>query len=553
MDEFILKMGFNADAEKRGTEDMLSRQRKAARDYTGFWKTALEEREAAEVKHAVRQAERDNLARRLWRERSAERTATIAAEAKLQERLATEAAAETAATTLAIEKEKNRVSIQMARGAAAEKAALGEGALAAASAQVIMQRGSGMFGSIESAAEGAAAGGGLKAANKAGHSMATAMREVQVLIHEGLRGNFKRMIGSASILASALGVLGTIIAGLIVTLPLTLLVGYKGYQLSKALGYEKQSGKDLTKKDHEVAEEVRKRIGELKTAGKLSDHDATEYLRQLENPSNENVNSVLGSINKLQKDGSASELEKAAQKKRSEHRKVLDHVAEEQKELDNLNAKERTKKEIIADEGDKIGRIAYWKEQIRGLDRSSLEYAQGYSNMLDAQVALEKDKLDAKKMQAEEDRKAKEKAAEMTSMAREAANNIARINQANSVYPTIGELAKKRRSPFSWIARDIQQQQREQIRLREFGSDYDYFDQNSLSWQHHSNATAIQQTVDRIGRDRNVLEGSGVIAPELKLEATIRNTNAILAKMALAGGTPDAIQKAITAALNDDR
>lgn len=203
--------------------------------------------------------------------------------------------------------------------------------------------------------------------------------------------------------------------------------------------------------------------------------------------------------------------------------------------------------ERIAGQTDGKKRIELLK-QIAGLehDIKGAPY-EGLSESETAQLRLDLEKkiTEEKNLQKNIDDEAKNDA-------REAANNIARITTANSMYPSIGQIARTRRSPFSGVARDIEQAQREQMHIRAYDSDYDYFNQNTLSWEHHSKASALQQNINRIAGDRRTLENAGVVSPELSLEKIERNTNALVTKLSGLGLSQQAIQNAITAALNND-
>jgi hypothetical protein len=85
-EEIKIKLGFNAEAVTRGTNDLLDKQKRAANDYVNFWKKAISDRERAEIDYDVRAAARANKAAKLTRvravvqaERAAVRDAEIAA------------------------------------------------------------------------------------------------------------------------------------------------------------------------------------------------------------------------------------------------------------------------------------------------------------------------------------------------------------------------------------------------------------------------------------------------------------------------------------------
>jgi len=483
-EEIRIRLGFQADAVTRGTQAMLGQQKKSALDYVAFWKKATDEREASE----------------------------IAAQEKLS------------AIALAGEKERNRVSIAMARASAVEKSAARTAYFEEQAAQAAIARGSGAFGSLEAGAEGAAIAGtlagGAKELGREMHGSATALREVQVLIHEGLRGNFKRMIGSASILASAMGVLGLVMTGLAITLPLTAFVGYKAWETFKARGEAEQSGKDLDKRMEDATEIARRRIEELVRTKVIDAKQKNSFDLQLKDGGLANVSSVLDQVNKLALSIPAAEQKTAREK---EIGRIDEENSSASKELDNLTKKTRTMAELNADIAEKTRNIAILKERISVAQDGTVGKANAELNVTLNQIELEKDKLELKQQQDKLNSAA-------TDLARRIGQNERKIDEQGAEFPTIEKLAK-RRGYFGNLAREFERAKADQINARENATDIDYFDEHTLQNVHISRADQIRAAQTRENAARGKLEDANVIAPELNLQKLVENTNAMIAKL----------------------
>lgn len=164
-EEVLLRLGFDASAVKRGTMAMMDQQKKAASDYTSFWKKAISEREQMEVQADVRAASRSNRARALQRQRHTERTEQWKKELNTQRTVVREA------------KNLGGVALEnLARNVGGGRGGSGHGGM-----------------------------GGMNS---------TAMREMVTIAREASRGNLSRIPGSLSILLQSMGKLGPILSAL---------------------------------------------------------------------------------------------------------------------------------------------------------------------------------------------------------------------------------------------------------------------------------------------------------------------------------------------------
>lgn len=279
--------------------------------------------------------------------------------------------------------------------------------------------------------------GGMKAAGHAGTSYATALREAQVLVHEGLRGNFKRMIGSASILASSMGLLAP---ALLIVAGLAAIVGPSAWRTYKAFEESKQSGKDLDKKTGDQVEPLKKTVDELNKIGKISDKQAEEYRRQLEHPTYENVSAIMGATNKLI-GGDHKSLEKTARE------------FDEQKRLDE----EHLKNVMAIGHVEQTG-FAKWQNdqyqrlqlvgQLQNLEKGSIAYKQKILEIDQKDKEIAEDK-------ASIDKAAAENAAARANLKSEFDLHTSEIHQheMDKFLPTLQEL---HHGKFSGTARQIE-------------------------------------------------------------------------------------------------
>ena len=381
-EEFLMRMGFNADAVTRGTTDMLARQRRASQEYVGFWQAAMKEREISEIASAEK----------------------IAAE------------------RLAIEKVAAAQSFALYEANMANKKALDEAWMAERAAQLEIAGGSGAFGSIESAAAGTAASsaaGSLKSMAHEGGKFAGILRESSVLVREGMRGNFNRMIGSFSILAGMIsGIVMPIVIGT------AIVTGFSGYKTYKAYTESKESESDLKEKYQDLAGDLRSRVEAMKKTGVLSEKDADHYLKELKKPTYENVSDIQNVTNKL-----LAKQEKAEQIDAFDER-----IKKAQEEADAINEKERNAAEYGKDEQQRLKQNAYLKGQIAKLDKDSVESAHLQSIIAENNLQIEKDKVkvrqEIEKLQGKEENiRAKMDA------------NKKKLSESAAEYPALSDLA----------------------------------------------------------------------------------------------------------------
>lgn len=537
-------MGLDPRAVQSATDVIMAGQKKAAMEYVDFWSAALNKREASEIATANRIKDE----------------------------------------TLATERAKNTASIAMARARVAEELAMQKAA--AVEAAEIQGAGnvSGGFGSIESnigktvggevihsvvhgAEFGAGAAGTGYAFNKAGkligaidkdgkiikgaeeagkglaevgkeaHVNSTAIRETFVLIREGLRGNFTRMIGSFSILAQSLKVLGSVLAGLAFDIPVIIYGGVEFFRMRAAIANEKLIGKNVESQTHDNAESNRRIIEAMQRAGILSESDAQNYSRVLMHPTQQNVGTIQ------------RELSIKAQGMTLEQIKLIPEIKKEMARLDKEHQKKMFEfyhadadihTRLLSDEIQRHNIM----EAMAELQKDSIAYKQKQLELDDANRAIQQDQTELAKQKAEADKTAAEKQAEMnnqaTNLSRRIGQNDRELAQQEAVYPTIEDLAGRRftrrlsraygaggrfdlGSGNGWLAQTAQDYERSKYQQQ-----YD---------RTYGNLDAAEGDRQRMIADRNFLIKSEAASPQLQFEKMLENTDAMRAHLqSLVGG-----------------
>ena len=244
----------------------------------------------------------------------------------------------------------NDLSLARMRANLAEKAALNKAWMEEQAAQSVIAGGSGGYGSgfktaeqiaaeggesaVASGAAGQLAGAGLREAGKEAHGFAGILRETAVLFREGFRGNFTRMIGSASLLLGMMGTLAVSIA-----LPLAAILAIPGWRTWQAHKAENESAKRLQEKVNFQAEIQRQHVKELYKHGMIGRSEEERLQQQLEHPDADALTSVRDSTRQYdQQLKSALELESKQKAiadyaaRRAESEKIIAEQVEKQAE-----------------------------------------------------------------------------------------------------------------------------------------------------------------------------------------------------------------------------
>jgi hypothetical protein len=445
-ESLMIRMGWDAREVQLGAAKMIADQAAVAQKTLGIWKQQSAEKVMMSEKESLRiaeisrladveQASRNNRAAALWRQREESRVAaTAAAEAEIAEVTAAAEKAMLAASW-------KRYQENMAAKAAASKAWLEE-----QSSQSAIGSGSGGVGSgFQTAEQKAAAGaeGGLTRnleagavgalAGEAAHmgSSAGIFRETAVIIREGFRKNWSRMVGSLSLLAQYAGLTATTI---ISSIPII------GTGIAAAVGMVKAAkGMDDNRGDVRLNKNVRsdleKQIANLVAAGKLSP-EAADAMGQALNNGVTGIRSVQRDLAPLLPNG-FEKFETIDEK----IKKVDELAAREQKELDGMLAKKRAEKTLEQDIADKTAAIAFLKQNIAALDSNSLDSHEARERLVRAELDLQKDLT----QQAEQQKQLAEKTAAWKKWSADAARVWMREQIAGGmeegVYPTLENLA----------------------------------------------------------------------------------------------------------------
>lgn len=324
---------------------------------------------------------------------------------------------------------------------------------------------------IETGASGIGWFGAKKAADKvkkAGHAaggFSTVLRESAVIVREGLRGNFTRMIGSFSILIEAIGAVA--MAGLAVVGAADAvfeLFGGNGIyrQVSsyfKAKSYEKESGKDLEHKVGDASEIQSQRIDSMERAGLIDKKTAGDYRARLKQPGYESVSAVQIELNRIQGGRTVDQIADMPERQR-----LLDEAAKANKasQRDAMSPQDRLKSD--ANE--------WWSKKMAlpARDDGSLKYAQDLLEVKRLEKIVTEEEAEATKTLTEEAQKQKDLASEKTKIQQEAALRISEIQQREmeKFMPTLDELASH--GSFGSQARAIQRTDRRIKREFESGN-----------------------------------------------------------------------------------
>src|SRR5581483_10874719 len=240
-EEVLVAMGIDNSAVERGLgvhrshfHEHLDWQKTEEAKYSNWWNTELKKREEAEVAASVRAASRSIQARRLLREREAARDRAAKAE-------------QDAANTV-----------------------IGQGSLPAGWAEQAAAR----KAAIELEKKAAE---GLKDVATGAHGGAGAMREFMTVIREAARGDFKRMAGSLSILATRLGLTGASLAGFGVALAEAGAILYYAIQTRNAVKEEEKSEARLKTGAEIMAKHLRTDVANFEKVGKISHETAEKF------------------------------------------------------------------------------------------------------------------------------------------------------------------------------------------------------------------------------------------------------------------------------------
>jgi len=295
-EEILLRMGLDASSVRTGTNAMLDQQKKAASDYVSFWTKAVETRVAREA---------------------------------------------------AIEEAANAKSLARYAALKRNKAAVDAMWMEEQAAQIAMQRGSGMFGSVEAAAAGTAAGAAGSAAGGAMDSVAR--RELLVMTRELSSGNYKRFFSSFTIFIQHCGKAAIELAKVGGALAAAGFAAYKFVELGKAMGAaglargrEVFSGADLAEQSGHLAGSLQDRIANLQDSGHLSAAQA-EQLSAMSTKGSDNLRTaqrfVMGVEAKLMQEKADAEKKAgdiAAYNASVAARELADKKAAVEKEKESL-------------------------------------------------------------------------------------------------------------------------------------------------------------------------------------------------------------------------
>lgn len=417
-----------------------------------------------------------------------------------------------------MESEANDVSLAKSRAYLAEKSAMNRAWMEEQAAMSAIGGGSGGAGSGFRTAEQAAlgegealAGGalagtgaarGMREAGHAAHGFAGILRETMVIIREGLRGNFTRMVGSATIL---IGLIGTMAAA--IAIPLAAILAIPGFRTYQAIKGEKASNASLKEATHGADSIARQRINELKRYGVIDTAGAQGFEEQL---AAGNVNDVLTDVNQLMTKLPNARRMKAADKL----------AAEESKQLDSLLSKKRDEKTLEEDIHDKTMLKLYAQRELEQLDESSVEYHEAKARLLGYEIDIQKDLTSESEKQKQAAERVKQLHEENAKIARDYVKDQVHAAMDEAAYPSLENIAGRRWTAnlnkrygkggqfdlglgdgaFAANAQDYLLAQKQQEYDRTYG-----------------NNQAAEQDRQRMIAERNYLVASGVSSPEMVL------------------------------------
>jgi hypothetical protein len=389
-EQLTMRMGFSGTEATKGMYAMRDKVRKEALDYVGFWEGALAKKDAAMAASDARQI--------------ATHKATQATLLKVTEaRLAREA------------------EIQAALGAGS----IPENMVAGVASGAAARYGFNAAGKLVSVG-----GEAVKDAEKVGseiHGMGAIIREISVVFHEGITGQWKRMLGSSVRLAALIGGSALLVGTGLVLAGTAAIVGPSAWRTYKARQAAAESEKDLKHKSTNEEELLRRRVEDLQRAGVITESEATAYQERLKNGDNAGV---AIATNPLLKNGSAAAQAKAAEVAK-EVAKIQETAAHDDLEAAREAMGLQGRRNSIDIERTNL------LDRMSRMDQKSVEYAQ--SQLEVARLQKEEDAIsnEQKKEKAELQKQYNEEHKKAVHIERD-------IDQIDFEAPTIAMLAGRR-------------------------------------------------------------------------------------------------------------
>jgi hypothetical protein len=506
VEEINARLALDISSVQRNTQLMLDQQKKASMEYVDFWQSATAKREASEA------AANDRSLARL----KAHEEAKLAAQRQFFEKQA------------AMYREREDV------------AGVGNGSVpvgwkgtagnAAGAAAATLAGGGSLTDAAWMAGTMAAGGVGSHLGEKAaGHlAKSTIVREVMVLIREGLRGNFTRMIGSFTILADALGATATTFLSAIPIVGAGVAAVLDGLRRRKLLatdfGLEGKGGyNELFDKDEaKLGSHLNKIVAKLSEQGLLSGPEGTEVSRRLSAGGMDNILVAQQLLRRMFPGGISgmsydTKIEDAA---RDASRVGMSPQA---RWMDTTNELMRTMTAMnVLDKNS----AAYKAEQ--------LKYERLLKEQAEDNLAIQKETAEQQKKAADDKKKAqdeeKQRQKELADLEHQRQQLIIRqqgeTQRENMEFPTLEQLARARvwggyrvgwqRTDQGQIAHDILFLQQRQLHEREWGD-----------------ISGANRDAGEIGRLKGILQNEGYMAQGSRLDAIhseLQNLNARIDK-----------------------
>jgi len=413
-EEMVLRLGMDSSGMTRGTQKALDEQKKAAADYTSFWKKAITDRENAEIAADVRAASRANRASQLRRERAQRDAEQLAA-----------------------------INAEIAAGSGGYGSGFGAAGKGGKNAAIR----TGIAGTAGAAATSAATGGGFKEIGLFTGGLAFG-KIVEKIFEKGLLGiNFSkfgravsRLVGgieaSATALITGIPIIGAGIAGIMLNLSMRRQLG------EMAGGYGTIEGSKGTQKL--IADRLLDKINELEKEKNISQQQASAMRGALAAGGLTGIKSVQRDIAKYLPQGFETKIINPEETAKKQKESYEERAQAAMSQLDKMQEKEHTQAEFEKDRIYRQNALINLQNRMKNMDKESIEYAKLQAIQADYLLQIEIDKTKEKEKQNQKD-DAQAKLADLKSQ---------KANLHKSDYmPTPDQIRKSRK--FGGIQRDI--------------------------------------------------------------------------------------------------
>ena len=372
-EEMVLRLGMDSSGMTRGTQKALDEQKKAALEYTSFWKKAISDKEDAEIAADVRAASRANRASQLRRER-AQREAQQLAE----------------------------INAEIAAGSGG----YGSGFGAASGRKGRAGQSGAVQGASQAAAFSATSGDGL-GGFVSFVKFAVAAKAIESVFVKGIESlkfglvakSLARLVGGfgsfATTLATGIPIIGTGIAAILHGLSM------RRELAEMAGGYGTIEGSKGTQKL--IADRLLDKINELEKQKNMSQEQAAAMRGALATGGLSGVKSVQRDLAKYLPQGFETNIVNPEETAKKQKEGYSERAQSAMSQLDKMQEKEHTQAEFEKDRIYRQNALINLQKQMQNMDKQSVEYAKLQAIQADYLLQIEIDKTKEKEKQKQKD------------------------------------------------------------------------------------------------------------------------------------------------------